>query len=54
MFPAQWKPFIGIMQRPKYVSDILSRDVGFRQLISVVTQKLNETLFSEAERERSF
>jgi hypothetical protein len=41
------------MQTPKYVSNILSRDVGFRQLISVATQKLNEALCSKPKRERS-
>ena len=41
------------MQRPKHVSDILSRDVGFGQLISVATQKLNEALWSKPKRERN-
>ena len=41
------------MQGPKYVSNILSKDVGFRQLISVATQKLNEALCSKPKRERN-
>jgi len=53
MFPPELKPFIRIMQRTKYVSNILSRDVGLRHLIPVATQKLNETLCSKPKCERS-